>query len=228
MFRGRRLRYSDAEGFAHSLVEIYRQQVYLFDDRTGSPHIIDAGANIGLSVLYFKDRFPRASVVAYEPDEEIFDMLADNVGQLPDVTLHRAAAWIADTELTFYRERSLAGSVAADFDGRGDKVKVPAVRLRDEITKRRVTFLKIDIEGAENEVLFDIADVLDNVERLFFEYHSVAGDRQRLGQLLNLVTERGFRFVINGTHGPGLPFVESARFGFDLQCNVFCYRNLPN
>ena len=221
---GRTVAYSDAGGILHSAAEIFRDQVYRFDAKTECPRIIDAGANIGLSVLYFKERYPRSTVVAFEPDEAIFKLLSANVGGLSGVEVRNSAAWISDTQLTFFRERSLAGSVSSDFLARGDKVVVKAERLRDEIQKGPVDFLKIDIEGAENQVLFDIADSLDDVDHLFFEYHSVPGEPQRLGDLLNIVRESGFRVAINGTHGPGLPFVEKAPLGFDLQCNVFCFR----
>jgi hypothetical protein len=69
-----------------------------------------------------------------------------------------------------------------------------------------VDFLKMDIEGAEAEVLLDIESELHSVQNLFFEYHSTPGKQQVLGELLSVVTKAGFRYIINGTHGPSLPF----------------------
>lgn len=223
-FLGRPIRYSDNVGFLHSVREVFADRVYLFRAKNDAPHIIDAGANIGLSVLYFKELYPKATVTAFEPDPAIFSMLEQNVGGLPGVELHREAIWTEDTTLTFYSEGSLAGSSEVDFMGKGNKTEVPAIRLRNELRKRPVDFLKIDIEGAENGVLFDIADELAGIDCLFFEYHSVPGKEQRLGDMLNLVGKAGFRYVINGTHGPALPFVDRMTRGFDLQLNVFCYR----
>ena len=42
--------------------------------------------------------------------------------------------------------------------------------------------------------------------------------------MLDLVRRAGFRYVINGAHGPRLPFVERVPHGFDLQLNVSCFR----
>lgn len=221
---GRPIRHSSAGGFLHSVHEIFGDEVYRFDAAIPAPHIIDAGANIGLSILYFKRRFPDATIVAYEPDAAIFELLRGNVGHLPGVELRRAAAWVEDTTLSFWSEGSLAGSVELDSENRNQVVNVPAERLRTELAKRPVDFLKIDIEGAENSVLFDIADALDGVGLLFFEYHSNPDKPQLLGELLNLVTRAGFRYSINGTHGPVHPFVEAINHGFDLQANVFCFR----
>ena len=168
--------------------------------------------------------YPKATVVAYEPDAAIFSMLQRNTAALTNVELHQAAAWTEDTELTFYSEGSLAGSVDVDFLGTANATTIKAERLRTQIEKRPVDFLKVDIEGAENAVLFDIEDQLDTVDHLFFEYHSNPEKPQLLGDLLNLVTRNGYRYSINGTHGARLPFVERIDTGFDLQLNVFCFR----
>lgn len=216
--------FSSREGFVHSVREIFLDDVYKFRAKTDAPYIVDAGANIGLSVLYFKRLYPRSTVVAYEPDAAIFGLLEKNVGRLPGVDLHRAAAWVEDTELTFFSEGSLAGSSEMDFAGQGVETKVKAERLLDQLD-RPVDFLKIDIEGAENKVLFDIEPALKNVDHLFFEYHSVPGQPQLLGELLDLVKRTGYRYIINGPHGPRLPFVERVPYGFDLQLNISCFRD---
>ena len=221
---GRTIAFSDKDGFLHSLREIFVDEVYRFDSAKADPFIMDAGANIGLSVLYFKQRFPAATVMAFEPDPQMFDLLRRNTAGLPGVELRNAAAWTADTTLTFFTEGSLAGSTEIDFLNKGRAVTVAAERLRDRLVERPVDFLKIDIEGAENEVLPDIADALDRVGLLFFEYHSAPGRPQRLGELLQLICDQGFRYVINGAHGARLPFVETVPHGFELQLNVSCFR----
>ena len=101
---------------------------------------------------------------------------------------------------------------------------VRAERLNDQIVKRPIGFLKIVIEVAHNAVLFDIVDCLDNVRHLFFEYYSTLSKPQLLEQLLDLVAAKGFRFANNGAQGPALPFVNKVPHGFDLQLNIFCFR----
>jgi FkbM family methyltransferase len=223
---GEDISFSNTEGFLHSVREIFYDHVYQFDAKTDEPFIVDAGANIGLSVMYFKRRYPKSKIVAFEPDPEIFLLLAKNVASLryEDVELRKAAAWIEDTELTFYREGSLAGSTEVDFLDKGDTTKVTAERLKTRLIGRKVDFLKIDIEGAENTVMYDIADELQNVDALFFEYHSMPGKEQHLGDLLNIATKAGFRYMINGIHGPWRPFVERKLDGFDMQANISCFR----
>lgn len=221
---GQPVRFSNQEGLLHSIRELFCDEVYRFRAVREDPRIIDAGANIGLSVIYFKRLYPLARIVAYEPDKALFELLRYNVGAYSDVDLHEAAAWTSDGTLTFYSEGSLAGSTEIDFANFGKATVVRSERLLDQLAGEPVDFLKIDIEGAENSVLFDVADELSNVQHLFFEYHSVPGKDQQLGDLLNLVRSAGFRYSINGAHGARLPFVETLPHGFDLQLNVFCFR----
>ena len=222
---GHEVHYSDAFGFLHSVNEIFKGRVYEFRAKSDAPFIVDAGANIGLSVLFFKRLYPNARVLAFEPDDKIFPLLQRNVGALSDVDLHQSAAWTESTDLTFHSEGSLAGSSEIAFGDNTISTTVKAERLADFIRGRHVDFLKIDIEGAENAVLFDVADDLDGVDHLFFEYHSSPDKPQRLGQLLELVSKRGFRYVINGPVGPSHPFLDKMPFGFDLQLNVSCFRH---
>ena len=221
---GEPVTYADGPAFLYSVREIFQDEVYKFEAKTAAPRIVDAGANIGLSVRYFKRLYPQATVVAYEPDTAVFQILKRNTADLDGVELRQAAAWIEDTELSFFSDTRLAGSLALDYWGDDKRITVKAERLRDELVKAPVDFLKIDIEGAENSVMFDIEDQLDRVDHLFFEYHSTAGETQRLGDLLNLVQRHGFRYTSRSAHGAARPFVQPTRHGYDSQMNVSCVR----
>jgi FkbM family methyltransferase len=127
--------------------------------------------------LYFKRLYSKRKIVAYEPDPGIFRILKKNLSAcgFSDVDLREAAAWTEDGDLNFYSEGSLAGSTEVDFLSKGNIGVVQAERLKLVLCQRKVDFLKMDIEGAENTVLFDIELELSNVENLFFEYHSIRG-----------------------------------------------------
>ena len=50
----------------------------------GSPQsIIDCGANIGMSVLYFKYFYPNVGILAFEPVGQTFEILHRNVERNP-------------------------------------------------------------------------------------------------------------------------------------------------
>jgi hypothetical protein len=104
-------------------------------------------------------------------------------------------------------------------------IEVETVRLRDFLNKK-VDFLKIDIEGAEINVLKDSSDLLHNVENLFVEYHSFVGMEQELPELLQIIKNAGFRTHITA---PGItslhPFINlTVSSKMDNQLNIYCFR----
>jgi len=48
-----------------------------FESETEEPVVLDVGSNIGLATLFFKRLFPRANVVAFEPDPQAYELLTD-------------------------------------------------------------------------------------------------------------------------------------------------------
>src|SRR5215203_998957 len=73
---GRPLRCVDGASFVASYSEIFKRGIYRFETQSDSPVIIDCGANIGLSVIYFKRLFPAARIIAFEADPSVFDVLS--------------------------------------------------------------------------------------------------------------------------------------------------------
>ena len=84
-----------------------------------------------------------------------------------NVDLGKAAARISNEDFTFYSEGSLAGSTEVDFMNFGNAKTIRAERLKTLLANKIVDFLKLDIEGAEAQVLPDIQDELQNVQSLF-------------------------------------------------------------
>lgn len=226
-FFGKRFRFSHGPSFVHSVDELFDEEVYKFESGKENPYIIDCGANIGLSILYFKKRFPKSKILAFEPDDQIFDILKKNIlvyNNFSNVILKKEAVWIEDTELSFFSEGALAGSSVVDFGNNNNVIKVQAVDLKKYL-QEPVDFLKIDIEGAENKVIFDIAVYLDNVKNLFLEYHGLLNEPQNLGEILNLLKQKGFEYYIRVADDTlKFPFCNESPSTFNQQLNIFCYR----
>src|SRR2546423_3692928 len=75
VLRGKRIQLTDPYWYLFSHHELLVNEIYKFDAERPDPLIIDCGANIGLSVIYFKYLYPRATIVAFEPDQKIFRVL---------------------------------------------------------------------------------------------------------------------------------------------------------
>lgn len=222
---GKPFHFTDAPGFLHSLDEIFADEIYKFTTDKDNPYIIDCGANMGLSILYFKKLYPKSEIVGFEPDEYTFNILQRNTLEYNDsVKLHKKAVWTENTELTFYSEGSLAGSVVVDFSNKNNTKRVTAIDFKKYLDQE-VDFLKIDIEGAENDLIFDIKDHLVNVNKLFLEYHGIIGETQNLGNILNLLTDKGFEYYIRlAGETISLPFCDEKPSSFNQQLNILCYR----
>lgn len=219
---GKRVAIPSPYWFLHDYRQIFVDEIYKFQAKRHPPLIVDCGANIGLSTIYFKHIFPDAHIVAYEPDPGIFGLLETNVMTfgLEDVELHEEAVWISQGEMAFYADGTVGGSLtSARSDCR--LMHVQCTRLRD-VLGSRVDFLKLDIEGAELQVLKDCADVLTNVDHLFVEYHSKQAEPQGLHELLEVVKNAGLRYHIKEAYPVPHPFLEEARGRYyDLQLNIF-------
>lgn len=223
-FFGQPFYFSHGPSFVHSVDELFDEELYMFTSATEQPYIIDCGANIGLSVFYFKKLFPQSKIIAFEPDVQMFELLRKNVDWLEDVVIEKKAVWTEDTVLEFYTEGALAGSLVTDFGKKNNKISIEAIDLKKYLN-RKIDFLKIDIEGAENQLIFDLRGHLSNVTNLFLEYHGLLNEKQNLGEILNLLKDEGFQYYIRlAGETIQFPFCNERPANFNQQLNILCYR----
>lgn len=224
-FNSKRFVITSPYWFLHSVDEIFVQEVYKFSFLQKNPHIVDCGANYGLSVVYFKQLYPDAKITAFEADPAIYKILYQNVSQTNciDINLINAAVWKEKTNLNFAPEGSVGGKIDLGQNTNHD-IEIPAIRLKDYLMQP-VDFLKIDIEGAEYEVLNDCKDVLINVKNLFIEYHVLRNEEQHLHEILLWVNTAGFKYYIKEAwNNMSYPFMELYNDYYQMQLNIFCYR----
>ena len=219
--------FSNPQEFLHALKEIFVDKCY---DQLlpKDAFIIDCGSNIGLSILYLKSIAPEASIIGFEPDETNYTMLKKNIqeNKLENITIHKAAVWTANTELSFEVTGSMGSAIS--LDNKDNSIKVKAIRLKDFLTQK-VDFLKIDIEGAEYEVMKDISDALHHVNHLFVEYHGSYRQNSELLEILDILNKNGFTFYIKEAASVyDRPFVseKNGEWNYDVQLNIFCRREL--
>lgn len=222
---GKPIEVPDSASFISTFHQIFEAQIYRFQPNTDRPFILDCGANIGLSVIYFKQLYPQSIIVAFEPDREIFETLCRNVASFgyDDVRFVNKAVWNSETEFDFTRDGSDAGRLSLPNDQPTNVVKT--VRLKDYLN-HKIDLLKLDIEGAETQVLQDCADVLNNVEALFVEYHSFVEEPQSLHTVTNILAQAGFRLHIQAPMPAPHPFIKCNPYmGMDMQLNIFAFRS---
>jgi FkbM family methyltransferase len=186
--------------------EVFVNGLYVFVARDARPRIIDCGANVGMSTLFFKAMYPASSVIAIEPDRVAFDRLSETVARnrLREVTLINAALGEVDGTTTLYRDGSDPGCLIATttqsrsgtIQSRGgtSSAQVPAIRLSPLINEP-VDFLKLDVEGAEYGVLRELiaADAVRRVREMVVEYHEVDAEPFGIDQTVDALKAAGMK-----------------------------------
>jgi FkbM family methyltransferase len=143
--------------------------------------IIDAGAYIGDTTVWYLSTFPDATVIALEPNPRSFAMLERNCREYGSrVVLLQAALWPirAKLEVEGGSDGTTDASVRMATDTEGNSCDgVTIIELLDRFasgTDRMVDIFKCDIEGAEVDI-FSSPDLswLKRVRTMYIDVHSV-------------------------------------------------------
>lgn len=221
---GKEVKITDSFWYLHSLKELFIDEVYKFSSNSTVPKIIDCGSNIGLSIIFFKRMYPDSEIIAFEPDNDIFNISKYNLKQfgIKNVRLFQKAVWINEEPLVFAKTGSLGGHIVQEKSE--NTIEIQTVRLKDFLYQR-IDFLKIDIEGPEYDILKDCGELLKNVDNIFVEYHSFSENPQVIGELLIILKDAGFKvYVKEAWENMKMPYLEKKVSCFDLQLNIFGYR----
>jgi FkbM family methyltransferase len=142
--------------------------------------IIDGGANIGCASVYFSLQFPKAKIIAIEPEKSNFEMLKKNIQPYNNIQCIQAGIWDKNEKLSLTNPEGGAAEFMFDsnsnIDNSVDGMTISAIIESQNWSE--VDILKLDIEGAEKEV-FAASDLswLKKVKLLIIELH----DRDKEG-----------------------------------------------
>lgn len=144
-----------------------------------TPLVIDAGANIGASSLYFHMAMSGCYIVAIEPDESNYHILRENTNRCNVKTIHAALTSDSHDSKVFDIGNAEWGFVTAPLgEESGDEQLmtqiVPGVTIPEVVERNAhaVPFIvKIDIEGAESEVFSQNTDWIKKIPLVIVEPH---------------------------------------------------------
>lgn len=147
---------------------------YDFDLHFPPKTIIDAGANIGMSSVYFAHKYPDAKVIAIEAEASNFALLTQNVKPYRNIIPVHAALWNHDGEISVSQpDPSIGVGNWAFITHEGPGIRVRAITmptLLKEMLITSVDLLKVDIEGSEKEV-FESCDWISVVRCVMIDLH---------------------------------------------------------
>lgn len=134
--------------------------------------ILDLGANVGYTAAHFAALYPKGRVIAVEMDAGNAEMARRNTQAFANIELVRAAIWKEDGELSYGGDSEHGYSVVAVASK-----TAPALSIDTLIRSRglgTIDYVKMDIEGAEDEVLRGDLDWLKQVQSINVEVHEPA------------------------------------------------------
>ena len=139
--------------------------------------IIDAGANVGYSSIFFNMIYPKASIVAIEPEESNYNILKKNTNHIKNIHAIKAGLWSKRGYLNIIGEDlpEKKDSFITILAKKGIKSGVPATTIKEilkKYNKNSIDILKMDIEGAEKEVFSrNYLSWIDKVKVIMIELH---------------------------------------------------------
>jgi FkbM family methyltransferase len=163
------------------LEQIFFDEDYNFPIDFEPKLIIDGGAYVGYSSVFFANRFPEAKIIAVEPEPSNFKLLKENTRNYKNIEVINSGIW---NKLAYLRIKDIplwhSGFMVEEVTD-GEEFSFKAITI-GEISKRsgykEIDILKLDIEGSEKEVFSsNYEDWLSKVKIIFIELH----DRMKPG-----------------------------------------------
>jgi hypothetical protein len=141
-----------------------------------------------------------------------------------DVEIVEKAVWVDYSGVYFGVEGADGGSI---FKTNSSMIKIDSIKLKDFLEKEsHIDLLKMDIEGAEYDVILDCNEILRKVKRLFIEYHSWTNQPQKLDEILKVLRNNNFRYYLENVNNKiKHPFMQEIKGDMDLQVNIWAIRN---
>jgi len=168
--------------------------------------ILDAGANIGASPVFFACSFPKARVVAIEPENDNFELLSVNTRDLPVECIHGAVGSKPGlVDLVDPGEGSWGFRTSASGDGKSTNQSVQCVTI-NEIYKAHAHdcfpfIVKIDIEGGEHDLFSENTEWVAKTPLIIIELHDWLLPRKATSRpFLQCISSYDRDFVYIGEH----------------------------
>lgn len=190
--------------------EIFTNHCYYCEFDNDTPLIIDAGAHIGLTTLYFKHLYPESQILSIEPHPLNFKFLQKNCleNRVSNVELRNLAltnnssshvTLFADQEQDWLMSSSVFAGAWNGFQEGMIPISVPSARLSELIIEKlrphqrnKIDLLKLDVEGSEWDLIADLSknNLLAKIERIIVEVHAKKG--QDLANFVDNLEKKGF------------------------------------
>lgn len=184
----------------NTLNEIYIDEIYNTISDLKPSVIFDLGSNIGFSCLYFHFKYPDSKIFCFEPDPDNYRILLSNTKNINGIVTKNIAVSSENKYIDFYQNINSGVSSSIKFiNGKNqNKIRIQSQTLDailNEYNLKLIDILKIDVEGAEYDILSG-TDILKNVKMILGELHPIINNIS-IDKFIKIFNEYGFKISLN-------------------------------
>ena len=168
----------------------------------------DIGANLGFYTVFVAKLCPEGSIHAFELDPDLISEIQRNVelNTLSSVRIICGGAWHESSQFLFFEPEQLGykSTNMISLNGASMFVGVPSIRIDDYCNHQGVQpdVVKVDVEGAEAQVLRGMTQALGKVNVLLLELHpdALASFGTSMQDIVELLRPHPFKITAVHSH----------------------------
>lgn len=169
---------------------------------------VDIGANVGYFSLFLLSKYPKATIFAYEPIPNNFELLQQYQRENKKSDFHIFNQAVSDDtvkSITLNYDASDAFTTNASIRSQshlGDTITVNTTSLEAIFKTNKLEyldFLKLDCEGAEYDILYSTSNsILKKIKIIALETHELDNNKKNKKGVVDFLTQEGFQLNHDG------------------------------
>jgi FkbM family methyltransferase len=189
-------------------------EIAAYYDSCAKPLVLDLGANIGLSALYFAKNWPKATIVGVEPDQGNYALFCQNTAGHEHIVPMRGAIASKHSYARIINPHESEWGYRTEINDRnsGGLVALSVAELLERHSDCQPFICKIDIEGAEQELFSANTQWLERFPIVIIELHDWLFPRSgNSANFLRAIAGTNRDFILSGenifsvAHRMGIP-----------------------
>jgi FkbM family methyltransferase len=189
-------------------------EIAAYYDSCAKPLVLDLGANIGLSALYFAKNWPKATIVGVEPDQGNYTLFCQNTAGQENIAPIRGAIASKHSYARIINPHESEWGYRTEINDRnsGGLVALSVAELLERHSDCQPFICKIDIEGAEQELFSANTQWLERFPIVIIELHDWLFPRSgNSANFLRAIAGTNRDFILSGenifsvAHRMGIP-----------------------
>jgi FkbM family methyltransferase len=160
---------------------------------------LDLGANIGDFSIFLAITFPNIRIYSFEPLKSNRELFVKNIllNKIKNIVVSGKAVSGKSGQSVLFVQKNNGAIASLVLEDKKNRFRVQTTTLNDIIKENklsRIDYLKIDVEGAEYEILFKTKkENLEKIKYLTIEVHKINGLKYHPQMLVNFLQKNGFK-----------------------------------